>query len=152
MAEEVTVTATFDAPVERVWELIMDPHRLGEWVSIHDSVEGAPEGGLEQGSTFTQTLKRLTFEFEVRWKVVEIERPHRARWEGTGPGGSSASVVYELSETAEGGTSFDYTNCFELPGGKLGAAASKVFGAKAASKLARKSLKRLDKRLERGDG
>jgi uncharacterized protein YndB with AHSA1/START domain len=27
-----------DAPIERVWETVMDPHRLGDWVTIHKSV------------------------------------------------------------------------------------------------------------------
>ena len=33
-----------DAPIERVWELVMDPDRLGEWVTIHESVSEVPDG------------------------------------------------------------------------------------------------------------
>lgn len=148
MADSITETATYEAPMDQVWDLIMDPDRLGDWVSIHDSVEDVPDDGLSEGSTFRQKMKRYTFEFEVRWRIVEIDAPRYARWEGSGPAGSSAQVIYELSES-DGKTTFDYSNSFELPGGKVGGAASKVFGAKAASKLARKSLKKLGEQLEK---
>lgn len=149
MSESVTVTANYEVPIEQVWAVIMDPERLGEWVSIHDSVSDVPAGGLKQGSTFRQQMKQLGIEFEVRWKIEEIEEPRFARWSGTGPAGSTASVTYELSESGDG-TRFDYSNRFDPPGGKLGGAASKVFGARAAKKVAAKSLDELDEVLAKG--
>ena len=37
-------TIDIDAPVERVWALLMDPTRLGEWVTAHCEVSDVPEG------------------------------------------------------------------------------------------------------------
>ena len=34
----VHATTKIDAPMERVWETIMDPDRWGEWVTIHRRV------------------------------------------------------------------------------------------------------------------
>ena len=149
MADEVRESIEIDAPVERVWELVMDPHRLGEWVSTHESVDNVPDGGLKQGSTFDQRMKLAGKGFDVSWTVTACDPPHRAAWEGAGPGGSTAHVVYELSK-AGGGTRFDYANGFELPGGALGRVAGRVAGGRAARSQARKTLARLKELLEPG--
>jgi len=66
-------TIDIDAPVERVWALLMDPKRLGEWVTAHCQVSDVPEGGLTQGSSFRQTLKLAASRFDVRWTVTTLE-------------------------------------------------------------------------------
>lgn len=147
MADEVRESIEIDAPVERVWDLVMDPHRLGEWVTTHESVDNVPEGGLERGSTFDQRMKLAGKGFDVTWTVTACDAPNRAEWEGAGPAGSSASVTYELSES-NGGTRFDYANGFELPGGALGRFAGKAVGGAAARSQARKTLTRLKGLLE----
>ena len=38
MGDVVAQSVDIDAPIGDVWDLIMDPERLGEWVSIHRSV------------------------------------------------------------------------------------------------------------------
>ena len=40
-----------DAPIEKVWETVMDPHRLGDWVTIHKSVENVSPIPLRRGAT-----------------------------------------------------------------------------------------------------
>jgi uncharacterized protein YndB with AHSA1/START domain len=114
-----------DAPRERVFELLLDPHRLGEWVTPHRGVEGAPPGKLRKGSEFRQTLSIAGSRFGVRWRVVELQRPSLAIWHGLGPAGSRAEVRYELREDGDG-TVFRYRNDYHLPGGPLGIAAGRV--------------------------
>jgi hypothetical protein len=127
----------------------MDPNRLGEWVSTHDSVSNVPDGGLDQGSTFDQRMKLAGKGFDVTWTVTACDEPNRAEWEGKGPAGSTASVTYELSES-NGGTRFDYANGFDLPGGVLGKVAGRVATGRAAHSQARKTLTRLKDLLESG--
>lgn len=147
MADGVVEEIELRAPPELVWRTVMDPSRFGEWVSIHDSVENVPEGGLRLGSEFDQRMKRVGLGFEVHWEVTEYSPPNLARWAGSGPGGSSAAIVYELEDTPEG-TRFVYGNDFELPGGPLGKAASRAFGERAARKETRRSLERLKEIVE----
>lgn len=149
MADVVQQTIDIDAPIERVWEVVMDPERLGEWVTIHDSVSEVPEGDLERGSRFRQKMKLKGVPLKVRWEVVECRAPRRARWSGSGPGGSAAEIVYELSGD-NGATAFEYTNEFEMPAGKLGKMAAGAFNAVSGNREARKSLKRLKELLENG--
>ncbi len=107
------------APPEDLYAVVMDPRRLADWVSIHESLENAPEGDLRKGSKLTQSLKLAGRRFTVRWTVVENDRPRRVVWEGKGPLGSKAKAVYDMQST-DGGTHFSYLNEYDLPGGPLG--------------------------------
>lgn len=139
MPEQVHETVKLDAPPDEVWELLMDPRRLGEWVSAHREVMDLPDLPLTTGDSFRQKLGVGPVSFKVTWEVVEARRPEFACWRGKGPGGSTATVTYELDEI-DGGTHFDYRNDYELPGGFVGRAASKAVSAAAGSREARRSL------------
>ncbi len=79
--------------------------------------------------------------------MIEADRPRLAVWEGDGPAGSSANVVYRLAPE-DGGTRFDYENEFALPGGVLGKAAGGLLSAAPGGREARRSLERLRSLLE----
>jgi len=147
MSPSVCESVSIDAPVDRVWEKVMDARCLGEWVTTHDSVEGAVAGAAEEGMAFTQRLKLAGKRFKVRWLIVEADPPRLARWRGEGPGGSAARVVYRLAEQ-DGGTCFDYENEYELPGGVFGKAAGALVSKAPARREARRSLANLKRLLE----
>ena len=46
MSEVITVDH-IDAPPEKVWDVVMDPHRL-EWVTIHRKLNSASDGEMDQ--------------------------------------------------------------------------------------------------------
>src|SRR5437764_6154570 len=134
------------ATPDQVWDVLMDPRQLGEWVTIQDELEEAPRGDLENGSTLVQRCRVAGQRFVLRWKVLQADKPHRAVWEGRGPMGAKATVVYELSQNG-GGTHFHYTNEYALPGGVVGKlAGAAVVGASGHE--ANKTLKRLKKLVE----
>ena len=147
MPDVVTETELGASP-EAVWEIVMDPHRLGEWVTTHVAVADDAPSELTEGSTFKQTLKVGGPKFDVTWKVVEADRPNRVEWAGDGPAGSSATVVYELQPHGEGATKFTYANEFKLPGGRLGRLAGKTVGAAAARREAERTLANLKRLVE----
>ncbi len=147
MSQSVRESVSIDAPLERVWEKVMDARCLGEWVTTHDTVEGAVSGAAEEGMSFTQKLRLAGKGFKVRWRIVEADPPRLARWAGEGPRRSAARVVYRLSEDG-GGTRFDYENEYELPGGVLGKAAGAMLSTALARREARRSLENLKRLLE----
>ena len=147
MSKSVRETTVIDAEPERVWATVMDPNRLGEWVSLHDSISDAGAGVVAEGDSFTQKLRLAGKSFKVRWEVVEAQAPRLARWTGEGPAGSSATVTYEL-RSQDGGTCFEYCNEFALPGGALGKAAGGMLSAAPGSREAKRSLDRLKELLE----
>jgi uncharacterized protein YndB with AHSA1/START domain len=149
VGDVVSQTVEIDAPIERVWDLVMDPDRLGEWVTIHESVSDVPEGDLAEGSRFGQKMKLKGVPLKVRWLIAEMDPPHVARWEGEAAAGAKARISYALRESGEG-TVFEYENEFDMPGGKVGKLAGRAFNAASGNREAKKSLKRLKELLEDG--
>ena len=144
MAESVTASVTIAAPPEEVWEVLMDPRRLDEWVTAHRKLgDDLPELPLSEGDGFSQRLGVGPAGFWVEWEIVEARRPELARWRGSGPAGSSAEITYRLSDQGDESTRFDYENDFDPPGGIAGQAAKKVVTAAAGKREARKSMERL---------
>ena len=141
-------TIEIDAPPEEVYDVLTDPNCLGEWVTIQEELEEAPEGrDLKPGDTLRQRMKVAGKRFKLSWRVIEAERPSRVVWEGEGPMGSKAKAVYELAENGDGGTSFSYMNQYDLPGGFAGKLAGRAV-VKASGGEADKSLERLKALVE----
>jgi len=113
------------ASPEEVYDLIADPDRLGEWVTIHQYVDGAVPDELVEGARMAQCLRLAGRNFKVKWTVVESDRPRLLAWEGRGPMRSKARVVNTLTPTDKG-THFSYVNEYSLPGGPLGNMAGPV--------------------------
>jgi uncharacterized membrane protein len=131
-----------DAPAERVYDVVMDPRRLEDWVTIHDRLDEAPSGALKKGSKLTQVLKLAGRRFHVHWTVVENEPCERVVWEGRGPVGSHAKVIYQFANSPNGNsTDFHYCNEYDLPGGPLGRMAGRG--------VARVTQKELDATLQK---
>jgi uncharacterized protein YndB with AHSA1/START domain len=139
-----------DAPIQRVWETVMDPYRLKDWVTIHRSIKDAPRDPLRKGASFEQVLHMRGVSFHVHWMLVDLSAPNLAEWEGRGLAHSGARIRYELSENGAGATRFEYTNEFHVPGGRLGSYASRVIVGAASEREARSSLSRLKELLEHG--
>ena len=145
----VHVKTTIKAPVERVWETVMDPGQLERWVTIHRTLRNAPQPPLEKGATMDQGMRMRGVNFSVHWTLVDLKPPSHAEWDGKGPANSRAKIRYELSSSGDGATEFEYFNEFTPPGGKLGSVASRVIVGATSEREANKSLSRLKGLVER---
>jgi uncharacterized protein YndB with AHSA1/START domain len=144
----VEATTRIDAPIDRVWETVMDPAKLKDWVTIHRDVRDVSSQPLTRGSTMDQVLSLRGVNFHVRWQLVDVTAPHRAQWDGQGPAHSPATIRYELQDDGDGATTFKYTNEFRAPGGMLGNVASRVIVGGVSEREAHSSLARLKALLE----
>lgn len=143
----VRVKIKIDAPVQRVWETIMDPGRFSEWVTIHRQVRNFSTP-MSPGSTMDQVLHMRGVSFHVHWTLSDCHAPTLAVWEGQGPAWSTALIRYELSGDGDGPTEFVYTNEFSPPGGRLGSLAGRVVVGPASEREARNSLRQLKALIE----
>lgn len=139
---------TIDAPPEEVWDLLMDPHRMADWVSIHKKLKKAPSGILTEGDELTQCLRLMHKSFDVHWTVEQARKPKKAIWEGRGPLRSKASVRYELAPDDNGGTRFHYMNEFKAPMGPLGSFFADHAFQRTSEREADKTLDKLKHLLE----
>jgi uncharacterized membrane protein len=144
----VSAKIVIDAPVERVWEIVMDPYRLGDWVTIHKSVSKVSDLPLRAGSTMDQSMHVRGLTFKVHWTLMAVDSPRCAEWEGGGPAHSTAIIRYELSSDDEGRTAFHYTNEFHVPGGRLGNVASRMIVGATSEREAGRTLERLKALVE----
>jgi uncharacterized protein YndB with AHSA1/START domain len=144
----VTASIDIDAPPEAVYDAVLDPEHLDEWVTIHRRVNEADSGPPREGYEMVQTLHLRGANFKVRWRLTEAERPRHATWEGRGPAHSYARTSYRLLPRDGGGSRFEYENEFKAPGGILGAAASRVIVGGVPQREANRSLQRLKSLLE----
>lgn len=138
----LTTSIDIAATPREVWDVVMDPQRLEEWVTIHRRLEGHTATSMEQ------VLCVRGVNFHVNWQLDISERPHRALWKGNGPAHSKAAIEYELTEIDDG-TRFSYRNEFRAPLGPLGAVASKAFVGGLSQREATASLRRLKALCER---
>ena len=131
-----------DAPVQDVWDCVMDAERLQEWVTIHREMLSHSDTHMQQ----KLCLRGATF--KVDWHLAESDRPHHAVWKGKGPARSKAETEYRLSDNGNGGTRFDYRNAFKAPMGPMGALASRALVGGLPEREALASLQRLKRLLE----
>jgi uncharacterized protein YndB with AHSA1/START domain len=143
----VTASTEIAAAPEQVWDMVMDPERLEQWVTIHRRLIHADELPVHVGYRMDQQIHLRGVNLQVHWTLVECQRPERAVWEGRGPARSLAHTEYVL--TAEGrGTRFDYRNEFHPPLGPLGAVVSRALVGGMPTREAQRTLERLRASLE----
>ena len=143
----VVATIHIDARPQAVWDMVMDPARTLEWVTIARKVEQVDDGPLREGFRMDQTLCLRGVNFKVKWSLEEVDEPRLAQWHGRGPARSIARIENRLSER-DGGTHFEYRNEFKAPMGPLGAVASKAVVGGIPEREANTSLQRLKQILE----
>jgi uncharacterized protein YndB with AHSA1/START domain len=144
----VKASIDIDAAPERVYDLVLDPSCLDEWVTIHRRLNSRDAGPPHEGFEMNQTLCLRGANFKVHWTLTEADRPDRATWEGHGPAHSYARTSYALRPVDGGKTQFQYENEFKAPGGFLGAAASRMLIGGVPQREANRSLQQLKALLE----
>ena len=116
----LTLVAEFDAPVERVWQLLADPRQLERWwgppswpatVEQHDLTPG---GQVTYYMTGPDGQKSRGW-----WRIASVEPPHAleftdgfAREDGTPVTDSSVTTVRIRLDARDGGTRMEMRSVF----------------------------------------
>jgi uncharacterized protein YndB with AHSA1/START domain len=144
----VTASIQIAAAPADVWKLIMDPHRLGDWVTVHRDLHHADDGPPRVGYRMDQQLHLRGVSLEIHWKLVEYRPCELAVWDGRGPARSRARTEYILSPSVDGGTRFEYQNEFHAPLGPIGAIVSRALVGGIPEREANRTLERLRAQLD----
>jgi uncharacterized protein YndB with AHSA1/START domain len=103
MADQVKVSREICAPAEKVWAMITDLPRMGEWSPENDGatwMSGAQ--GPSVGAAFKGSNKNGTKKWTTDGKVVECESPRVFAFSVSVPGFKVADWRYEIEPTAAG--------------------------------------------------
>ncbi len=138
----VTAELQIDAAPQAVWDVALNPQRLGDWVTIHRELNDCDEGRARLGFELVQTIELRGAPLKVRWELVGCDEPHLAKWAGSGAAGSRAETSYRL-EAKDGGTRFHYSNEFFPPLGIIGRVAERALAGDLPQREAMASLERL---------
>lgn len=144
----VTVSIEIAATPAEVWDTVMDPARLGDWVTIHRKLRDSDEGAPRVGYRMDQQIHLRGVSLDVHWRLVECVPGEHAVWEGRGPARSWARIEYTLRPASSGATRFDYRNEFHAPLGPLGTLASRALVGGMPEREATRTLDRLRSILE----
>jgi uncharacterized protein YndB with AHSA1/START domain len=145
-----TVCASIEIPAKPtlVWDTVMDPERLGEWVTIHRKLRYRDDGPPAVGYHMDQQIHLRGVSVDVHWTLVQCVPQERAVWEGRGPARSRARTEYVLHPISNDRTRFDYRNEFQAPLGPLGALAGRALVGGMPQREATRTLERLCALLE----
>jgi len=77
------IAIDIDAPVARVWEVMIDVERWHEWTASITSIRKLEDGPLSIGSRARVVQPKL---LPAVWKVTRIEPGRHFTWESRGPG------------------------------------------------------------------
>jgi hypothetical protein len=100
----VSVSRTVDvaAPPERVWDLVSDLPRMGEWSPENRGGRWVRGGGPTVGAVLVGTNGRGLRRWSTRSTVTRAERPRAFAFDVTSLGLAVAQWAYEVEPTASG--------------------------------------------------
>ena len=117
-ARTMTITARFDAPIGRVWQVWSDPRQLERWWGPPMYPATVTEHDLAPGGTVAYTMTGPEGErHRGWWHVRAVDPPHALEFEdgfsdadGNPRGDTPTGVIrVALSELSGGGTQMDIT-------------------------------------------
>ncbi len=120
-ARTMTITARFDAPIARVWQIWSDPRQLERWWGPPAYPATVTEHDLAPGGTVAYAMTGPDGDRHPGWwRVSAVDPPHRLEFEDgfadadgkPSPDAPTATIRVALSELAGGGTQMEITTAW----------------------------------------
>jgi uncharacterized protein YndB with AHSA1/START domain len=120
-ARTLTITARFDAPIGRVWQVWSDPRQLERWWGPPMYPATVTEHDLAPGGTVNYYMAGPEGERHGGWfRVRAVDPPHKLEFESgvanadgsPSPDTPTAVIRVALSELADGGTQMVITTAW----------------------------------------
>lgn len=108
----IVKTVQFEAAPEKVWGVVSDPSRFGEWLGMHKAWKGDVPAEFEQGTEVTAIVSLLNMPNTITWTVDDYVPPKSVRLSGTGMAGVQVAIGLDVAP-ADSGTDMSITAEFE---------------------------------------
>ncbi|MGI8678303.1 MAG: type II toxin-antitoxin system Rv0910 family toxin [Jatrophihabitans sp.] len=124
---KIEKTVEFDAAPEKVWAVVSDPSRFGEWLGMHKSWKGDVPAEFTKGAQATAVVSLLNMPNTITWTVAELEPNKFVKLTGTGMAGVKVSIGLGV-EPKGSGSAMSISAEFEgqMLVGAIGAAVEKA--------------------------
>jgi carbon monoxide dehydrogenase subunit G len=109
---KIEKTVEFAAAPEKVWAVVADPSRFGDWLNMHKSWKGDVPTEFSQGAQVTAVVSLLNMPNTITWTVEEYQPPRAVRLTGTGMAGVKVAITLDV-EPQGNGTAMSITAEFE---------------------------------------
>jgi uncharacterized protein YndB with AHSA1/START domain len=114
----VSVDVVVEAPPERVWEVVSDPHNLSHWDRHVAAARDIPPEGLSVGARYATELHFMAVHAHVECEVLEWEPPSLSVIRLTGL--LDALVTTTIEPLARGRSLLEHVIDYRFRGGHLG--------------------------------
>jgi uncharacterized protein YndB with AHSA1/START domain len=104
-ARTITITAEFDATVDRVWQVWADPRQLERWWGPPTHPATVVEHDLRPGGTVSYFVTGPDGDRSAGWwRIRAVEPPRRLEFDLGDPNTPTATVRVRIEERAASGT------------------------------------------------
>lgn len=101
MAVEIVRQLDFDAPPDRIGDVLADLERWPQWFALHKGWAGPVPTEVAVGSKFKHKVRFLGVPGEIEWTVAELNVPWRFRLTGKGTSRTGAEIDFTVSTAGE---------------------------------------------------
>ena len=128
----------FSAAPEKVWAVVSDLNRFGEWLSMHKSWKSELPSEISQGTQVTAIVSLLNMPNTITWTIDEYDAPRVVRLSGTGMAGVKVAIGLDV-EPSGSGSSVSISADFEgqMIVGAIGQAIEKAGNAELDQSLSK---------------
>jgi uncharacterized membrane protein len=111
---QIKKSVDINASGDEVFALLTDLDMLPTWSTITLETHGTPRKPIEEGDTFTQTLRVLGHSLEAQWRVVELSKDRKVGYEASVPAGGRLEMSQTISDS-NGVSRVEFEIDYDLP-------------------------------------
>lgn len=120
-------SASFPVSTEKLWAVVGDPNRFGDWLSMHQKWKSDVPAELKVGDTIVEVVSVMNMPNTISWTVEEYDAGKNVKLAGTGMAGVKIAITVNVSGDGDSST-LDLKTEFEgqMLVGAIGAAVEKA--------------------------
>jgi hypothetical protein len=117
----------FPVEAEKLWEVVGNPARFEEWLSMHVKWKSDLPETIAVGTKLAEVVSVMNMPNTIEWTVEEYDVPSKIRLAGTGMAGVKVAIGCGVAPSASGST-LTISTTFEgqMLVGAIGAAVEKA--------------------------
>ncbi len=101
---KIEKTVEFESSPDKLWAVVSDPSRFGDWLSMHKAWKGDVPAEFSKGSQATAVVSLLNMPNTITWTVDEYEPPKSVRLSGSGMAGVKVAIGLDVAPEGTGST------------------------------------------------